>query len=147
MKPPMNVKRKIKFGPFQRSHVYHPDGTRFMGRWAIGKLWLHVFDRPDKDPWLHDHEWDFWTLPLHSYIEEYLNNGEIKVQTVPAWRITKRSAEHAHRIIGSVSGKWPVVTLCWKGPVRRRWGFWRRLSREWHWADAVQPHVTLESKP
>jgi hypothetical protein len=97
---------------------------RYMTRAEVGQAWAHVFWRPDRDEW-HDHAMDFWTFPLKGYSEEVMfSNGEIITRRVAPWRVHFRHAEHAHRIVDADS--WPVVTLVWAGPKRRKWGF---LSR------------------
>lgn len=113
-----------------------------MTRW--GRLYLHIFHRGDADRDPHDHPFDFWTFPLTSYWEKVMDNeGELIVNKVRRWRWTKREAEHAHRVVGPIRGfprklkhneqgklvgakplKQSFVTIVWRGPTFRRWGFW-----------------------
>lgn len=92
--------------------------------------------------------WDFVTFPLTDYLEEVRcpETGAITVQVVRALRLHRRSAEHAHRVLGpalpgvygghdsqvySLGGVlWTLVpgriwTVVWRGRSRRLWGFWR----------------------
>lgn len=92
-----------------------------------GQLYLHVFHREDLDRDPHDHPFDFWTLPLNKgYIEDVYSEGSecfLRVH-VPRWRWSFRPAEHCHRVVETDDGRWPLVTLVWRGPSKRRWGFW-----------------------
>lgn len=110
-------------------------------RW--GQCYLHVFHRSDIDRDPHDHPFGFWTLPLNdSYIEEVFVHERLdgipdKPQawthprkpcfmevTVPRLRWTYRASTHTHRVDRTASGRWPLVTLVWRGPTERSWGFW-----------------------
>ena len=112
----------IKFGPF---------GLR-----------LHIFWRGDGDPDWHDHPADFWTFPLVSYVEEY--PGDMcfpQRRIVEAFRLHRRKAEFAHRVLGAwghaygkgrpLTDERPIVTLVWWGRKRREWGFHDRHTRRW----------------
>ena len=92
-----------------------------------GQLYLNVLHREDMDRDPHDHPFDFWTLPLNmGYIEHvYSATRECWAAVrVPPWRWSARKAEHIHRVVSTDSGRWPLVTLVWRGPTRRKWGFW-----------------------
>lgn len=71
-------------------------------------------------------------------------------QVVPAWRWTFRPAEHCHRVLGRAAGwlergvarkmgrpcPWrdgKIVTLVWRGPARRKWGFLKNRDGKWCW--------------
>lgn len=145
---------------------------RMMFTWSSpwGQLYLHVFYREDLDRDPHDHPFDFWTFPLNTgYTEEvFIHGGELlgwegrdgesllaalaaplipalhcfREQHVARWRWHHRPATHTHRILRADSGRWPLVTLVWRGPTTRRWGFWTyaetRLERRWtHWKKYV----------
>ncbi|PZR89749.1 MAG: hypothetical protein DI537_20310 [Stutzerimonas stutzeri] len=83
-------------------------GDRYMTRFWIGRLRLHIFHRGDEDPDPHDHPWDFWTFPLVSYVEEVTVPSERGHQRytsiVPAWHWNFRPATHTHRVKGAWSG-------------------------------------------
>lgn len=107
-------------------------------RW--GQLLLHVFHRGDEDPDPHDHPWDFWTIPLNrGYLEAARDDdGYLIVEYVPARRLTRRSAEHTHRVLSGWN-KFPIFTLLWTGPVRREWGFRIRATGHWvYWRDYLE---------
>ncbi len=130
----------------------------YMTRIWFGRLRLHIFHRGDNDPDPHDHPWDFYTFPLTGYVEEVTERSNRERfsetvdeepftyrQVVPAFRISFRPAEHTHRVLGPWDGRrsifepkprlttykeGKVVTLVWKGPDRRDWGFWKtRLGK------------------
>ena len=134
-----------------RHTIYGVDGehdTPYLTRFWIGRLRLHIFHRPDNDPDCHDHPWDFWTFPLTPYVEEVvetLAGGERvrSVQTVPAFRLSYRPAEHCHRVLGRrvlpeltlpvFNDKLPIVTIVWRGSSRRSWGFLKNRQEQWCW--------------
>lgn len=127
-----------------------PDGqlarTCYMTRVLVGprtpwgQLYLHFFHREDMDRDPHDHPFDFWTLPLNQgYIEEVYEHdakrepyvGCFKTVDVPRFRVAYRPATHTHRVVATSKGTWPLVTLVWRSPNKRKWGFWT------HWQDDV----------
>lgn len=97
----------------------------------LGRLRLHMFHREDPGEAFHDHPWDFWTFPLVSYVELVLDpaTGKTSRHVVPAFRISFRPAEHAHRVLGPWAGELErvapgrVITLCWRGRHRRAWRY------------------------
>lgn len=102
--------------------------TPYLTRIVWGRLRLHWFHRGDADPDPHDHQWDFRTFPLTSYIEEVWSaDGEPPLHIVVragAW--SRRPASWRHRVIGRANGQTgPIVTICLTGPKKRAWGFWR----------------------
>lgn len=114
----------------------------YLTRVILGRLRLHVFHRGDADPDLHDHPADFWTFPLVSYVEEYLDKaGERRTRVVRAFRLHHRRAEFAHRVVEpAVFIKEQIATVVWWGRKRRDWGFhtptgwvpWREYVGEPH---------------
>ena len=127
--------------------------TRFkltpMTRW--GQLYIHFFHRGDYDRSFHDHPYDFWTFPLRTYYERVLDlsTGRDTLNAVKAWRWHHRPAEYTHLQMGAMTHHWenhmdaetgyetrprrvgtdyngPTVTLLWRKPTRRKWGFWVR---------------------
>lgn len=102
--------------------IINEDGGRYMTRYWIGRLRLHVFHRGDYDPDCHDHPWDFWTFPLTSYVEEVLHEQRQAYlaknsppppkffrtrQIVKRFRLHFRPAEHCHRVLGKYVGPSP----------------------------------------
>lgn len=114
-------------------------------RW--GQLYIHVFYRPDQDRDPHDHPFPFWTFPLNQgYVEEVYNTHLhcFTVVRVPARRLSHRPARHTHRVTRTDTGRWPLITLVWRGNTERVWGFWCHSAspspmvrqRFWHsWKD------------
>lgn len=142
--------------------IINEDGGRYMTRYWIGRLRLHVFHRGDYDPDCHDHPWDFWTFPLTSYVEEVLHEHRQTYmakdtpppkkffrtsEVVKAFRLHFRPAEHCHRVLGALkegyAGDRPpaqavdldkkIVTIVWQAGVRRKWGFWKDREGRWCW--------------
>lgn len=89
-------------------------------RW--GQLYLHIFHGPDPDRDPHDHPFDFWTFPFMPYGERLGPHGSV-YNVVKAWRIHLRRATYIHRIVDLQSRK-KVITLVWRGPKWREWGFY-----------------------
>lgn len=103
-------------------------------RW--GQLLVHIFWRPDADQDPHDHPFDFWTCPIwaphgcwinrafrRGYNESVLNKYGFMCQNfVKAYRWTFKPAAHTHRV--SVMNHFPVITIVWRKPRTRLWGFW-----------------------
>ena len=120
-----------RFGVKLRSH-WGTDGdgwTPYQTVLALGRLRFHCFHRGDQDEHCHDHMWDFATFPLTSYVEQVFNAGLPTKQVVRAFRVHKRSAEYAHRLLGKWNGHLrtragPVWTIVVVGEKRREWGFW-----------------------
>lgn len=104
--------------------IYGADGSPYLSRVIWGRLRLHVFHRGDRDPDCHDHPADFWTFPLISYLEEFIDNdGLTKRRVVKAFRLHRRKAELAHRIICPAFHEGQIATIVWWGRRRRDWGF------------------------
>lgn len=99
--------------------------TPYLTRVGLGPLRIHVFHRGDSDPDCHDHPADFWTFPLVSYLEEFIDpEGRRRERVVRAFRLHRRRAEFAHRVIGPASGPGQIASLVWWGRKRREWGFY-----------------------
>lgn len=123
------IRKKIIYGCESRGDGQDPYLTRYTlleTRW--GNLYLHVFHRSDHDV-LHDHPWAFTSLILwRGYVEE---TPEGKRRKWPGMLLV-RKPEHRHRVI--LVGDKPAVTLVWRGPYVRQWGFWE-ASGWTHWQD------------
>lgn len=121
--------------PFFGKYTIETAGVKYMTRYRIGRLTLHIFHRGDADPDPHDHPWNFWTFPLQSYVEEVVDprlvkgmdtpfdgkqnmicpTSEVLVKThlVKAFRLHYRSADHTHRVLG----KWTGLSVAKNGHV------------------------------
>jgi hypothetical protein len=87
----------------------------------LGGVFLHCFHLSDLEG-LHDHPWDFVTIPLtRGYIEEGLL-GEVEARP---FRPRFRTAERFHRVRLRAGDEGRVWTLFIHGPRRRTWGFLR----------------------
>ena len=146
----------LKLGPLVVKTLHGQEGdawTPYLTRVSIGRLSLHLFWRGDADQECHDHPWDFWTFPLRragyremvretwefEAVGKGMWNGLSKAWTshpeienhVPGWRWSYRPAEYAHRVLSNRDGS-TIVTLIWKSPKRREWGFY--CPQGWrHW--------------
>lgn len=93
----------------------------------LPRLYLHIFWRPDGDRDPHDHPFGFWTLPINQgYVEEVYDSKHHCFIRMHAPRLTwsHRGAKHTHRVIETDNGRWPLITLVWRGDHERPWGFW-----------------------
>lgn len=160
MLPTMQSNKSASDRPFGFDHIYGKDKVSdgpYMTRLWVGRLRLHIFHRGDLDPDCHDHPWWFYTFPLVSYLEEViefdadLGINVARVRLVPAFHLHFRPAEHCHRVLGPWSGRFNegglmdhdtdnqalrigrIVTLVWRGPVCREWGFTKRRGGKWCW--------------
>jgi hypothetical protein len=81
---------------------------------------LHWFNKPDPEPFDHDHPVTFLSLILRgSYVEQ--RNG---VRKTRRWvNFIRASADDQHTIV-ELRGR--PLTLCLMGPKRREWGFHTR---------------------
>lgn len=133
--PPDNVAFlawKLKWLPVQR--IRDADGKLLLTRVKLtpqtrwGQLCLHVFHASEKDMPMHDHGYDYWTIPLNqNYWEEVAKNSRFRIDAadlvrVRRWTLNRRPAEHIHRVVECSEG-WPLITLFWGGKQRRQWGF------------------------
>lgn len=149
---------KWSFGPlrFRRFYGSNANGdwtpylskmTLRIGRWSIG---VHKFHRGDADPDCHDHPFDFWTLPLTTYVEEVLDWQGLahggthlypsytkRLNVVKAFRVHYRPASYAHRVLYR-KGYPPIAKRCiWtivlKRSIEREWGFLKQRDGRWCW--------------
>lgn len=85
---------------------------------------LHTFFCGDDDI-VHDHPWDFVTIPFTAYEEEV--SGEdtrgafVEQRRVGAFRPHWRPATYRHRVLHPER---PFRTVVITGPQKRDWGFW-----------------------
>lgn len=117
--------------------------TCYLTRITFGhRLYIHIFHREDLDRDPHDHPFEFWTFPVNQgYVERVFfpeaHSHCFRYVHVPRWRWSYRPAIHCHQITNSDSGRWPLITIVWRGHNVRRWGFWcyqKPIARTWvHW--------------
>lgn len=142
------MRKKIIYGCEARGDAQSPYLTRYTlisTRWF--QLCVHVFHRSDS-PELHDHPWDFITLPLwRGYWNVAVEGRTYARPLVPYYR----KAEHSHRVEllrkrfrelshqeympGKFAMGWgperelPAVSLVLMFKRRREWGFF--TSKGW----------------
>lgn len=110
----------------------------YLYRLALGRLYVHWFCREDMDRDPHDHPFEYWTFPLMGYTERVFRPESHCFEDVhvSAWRWSYRAATHCHQITRTDSGRWPLITIVWRGRNVRRWGFWcyeLPAWRSWVW--------------
>lgn len=75
------------------------------------------------------------------------------LNVVPAWKWTFRPAEYTHRVLGrqaalpppghvpgllahlkrTATDQRPIITIVWRSPSRRKWGFLKQRDGRWCW--------------
>ena len=92
-------------------------------------LCLHWINKPDKEPWLHDHPVSFLSLILRGGYAELRQTGDgAPFHKVNRWfNFVRASSTDRHRIILVRTN---TLTLALMGPKTREWGFhtWKELS-------------------
>lgn len=97
--------------------------------WAIC---IHWINKPDAEPWLHDHPVSLLSIILRGgYHERRYTNGYFSTPFHRWWNYIKASPYDQHRIIHVLPN---TVTLAFMGPKRREWGF--HTDNGWvHWKE------------
>jgi hypothetical protein len=93
---------------------------------------LHWINKPDPEPYLHDHPVSFLSVILRGgYIEYRLTNGR-RYRRVNRWfNFIRATPYDCHTIIEVLPG---TLTLALMGPKTREWGF--HTHGNWtHWKD------------
>ncbi len=107
-------------------------GRTFLERWGfvhdrIGGIYLHRISGPDPGLDVHDHPWSFVSIVLRGgYSEKLVEDVRQPIHHEihafhPAGSVHRLPLEHAHRIVHTRPGTWTIV---FRGPTRRRWGFY-----------------------
>ena len=83
---------------------------------------LHWIQKPDAEPWLHDHPVSFLSIILRGWYTEVRKHGDgAPVHKVNRWfNFVRASRADKHRII---LVRRDTLTLCFMGPKTREWGF------------------------
>lgn len=91
---------------------------------------LHWINKPDPEPFLHDHPVSFLSLILSGgYSEDRYVNGVRAIRKCNWYNLVKASPYDQHTI---VSVKPNTLTLAIMGPKVREWGF--HVPGDWiHW--------------
>ena len=129
---------------YRRLRLRRTDGRVYLDRWGvsadrIGGVYLHRMTAPDPGLDLHDHPWTFVTVPLWGgYLEERAATNEASELAEHAERLgiecrgmsgvvrpfrpRRMRLDECHRIIRlNRRTAWTVV---FRGPRRRKWGFY-----------------------
>lgn len=132
-----NLRNADLWGGSTRMHTL-PGGERVpaTSKFVVGHLRFHHFHRAtDED--FHNHQFEFWTFPLQSYLEEVLIPIASSMmppeqqlwarhqQVVPAGRWSYRDTRTPHRILGPCAPdgerySWDerhIRTVIWRGAV------------------------------
>lgn len=122
-------KSKMIFGCEARGDHY----SLYLQRWEFFSsdrfaIYLHKFHRSDDNESLHDHPWDFITIPLWRGYNDCTFAGGTKEkphfnkQRIKPFQITYRPASHIH-YVELIDNK-PAWTLVIRFKYKRWWGFW-----------------------
>lgn len=97
-------------------------GVLHFRRWRILSLpflsvYIHQIYKPDEDPFLHDHPWNYFSLILKgSYIEQ----TPTSLNTMTPGKFVFKKATNFHKIQKVLA---PTVTLFCTGRRLRDWGY------------------------
>jgi hypothetical protein len=131
-------KRKIIYGCAARGDKHSP----YLTRWELIStklfaIYLHRFERSDDRSSLHDHPWNFITIPLKYGYNDCTYNGGLDKDGNPAFNrqlmkpftVSYRPATHVHfvELLQDTTGKEKRAwTLVLRFKYIRYWGFWRK---------------------
>jgi hypothetical protein len=133
----------VRRGPFIKEIIGRQEGD-YMTRWHLTpwdwwpfkkRHYLHVFNRPDNDPWPHDHPFGFRSIVLMGGYTEIIYAYDMTPQGVldrtnsVGWQIIRRRpgqthkvpATHCHKIV-ALHGR-RTVTWVIRGEKEQDWGF------------------------
>jgi len=124
---------------FLRVREIHVNGALYLERYELVRccgwvVYLHRFELPDAEPWLHDHPWR-WALALPllgGYLEARLQHLDgydgpvVRFIERRPWRPYVLRAHDFHRI--EALARRECWTLFVHSPRFRMWGFLRRLE-------------------
>lgn len=111
---------------------------------------LHWLNKPDEEPYLHDHPVSFVSFILRGWYKE--ERVQFVVQAEPAgfyhyiklnkWiNFIEGSRRDRHRIIEVAPN---TLTLCFMGPKIRGWGFYLEDGRWMHWKNYYKCKKVIE---
>lgn len=130
-------KRKIIYGCAARGDAQSP----YLTRWELFTckyfaIYIHRFERSDDRSSLHDHPWNFITIPFRYGYNDCTYNGAVDMHGEPTFSkqlmkpftIHYRPAKHIHFVellhLDSVELK--AWTLVIRFKYIRYWGFWHK---------------------
>lgn len=127
------MKKKIIYGCEARGDANSP----YLTRWELlvckrFAIYLHKFHRSDDNSSLHDHPWNFITIPLWGGYNDCTFNGGVDNSGNPTFNrqrlrplsITYRPATHVH-FVELINNK-VAWTLIIRFKYVRWWGFWNK---------------------
>lgn len=92
-----------------------------------GSIMLHWINRPDHQPWLHDHPVSFFSIILRGWYYQtrpvlgtFYDQTYLCPERISWWQYLR--ATDKHRICHTSPGGCLTLVIC--GPVTRTWGFW-----------------------
>ena len=122
------MKRKYKSGSTWAFWRWTDVDSEYITRLHLAKTpWfsvcLHWLNKPDAEPYLHDHPVSFLSLILRGGYEEERaasRPGDAVIVEHKWFNFIEASKDDCHRITDVKPG---TVTLCLMGPKTREWGF------------------------
>lgn len=129
----ITVRKKVIYGCEARGDSNSPYLSRweyFSSKWFA--VYLHKFHRSDDNSSLHDHPWNFITIPLWIGYNDCQYNGrtdnegnpEFNRKRMQPFTIHYRKAKHVH-FVELIDNK-PAITLVIRFKYIRHWGFWQK---------------------
>lgn len=96
---------------------------------------LHWLNKPDPEPWLHDHPVAFLSCILRGGYKEIRYTPKRTSRSIWRWHrwfnYVRATNQDVHTIVDVLPH---TVTLCFMGPKTREWGF--HTPKGWvHWKD------------
>lgn len=152
--------RRARRSIYRGGHLYHADGSLYMGRWSVldrGSdgfgIRVHHIATPDLDRHFHDHPWHFLSIVLKGgygearpesvdpcFFELEPPLGEVE-RSLERWRgpgsIAFRRATDRHRIF-TVKPDTYSLFITW--PKCQWWGFYTPEGKVW-WRDYPSCHA------
>lgn len=95
---------------------------------------LHWIQKPDAEPYLHDHPVSFLSIILrgkYAELRQRRGEGSPRIVVRKWFNFIKADSQDRHRIVFARKN---TLTLCLMGPKTREWGF-HIQGRHVHWKD------------
>lgn len=125
--------KKVIYGCESRGDKHSAYLTRWeflSSKWFA--IYLHKFHRSDDNSSLHDHPWNFITIPIWPGYRDCVFNGGVDISGNPTFlkqRMrpfipTYRKATHVHYV--ELLDSRPCWTIVFRFNYIRWWGFWKK---------------------
>lgn len=84
---------------------------------------LHWINKPDPEPYLHDHPVSFLSIILRGWYREerWTSKKKLHITCNRWWNFVRASRNDRHTIVACAP---KTLTLCLMGPKKREWGFY-----------------------